>query len=69
VKVDPITTQETKKRIEIAQMNITIKKIQNEITKLRKGGNYVANLGISIQEQRRNPPQENKLRFENTDNQ
>jgi hypothetical protein len=43
VKVDPVAAQETKKRIEIAQMNRTIRKMQNEITRLRRGDNYVAN--------------------------
>ena len=68
VKVDPMVAQETKKRIEIAQMNRTIKQMQNEITRLRRGDNYVVNPRIPIPEQRRNPPQENRVRFENTDN-
>jgi hypothetical protein len=68
VKVDPVAAQETKQRIEIAQMNRTIRKMQNEITRLRKGDNYVANPRMSVQEKRRNPPQENRVRFEKTDN-
>jgi hypothetical protein len=68
VKVDPVAAQETKQRIEIAQMNRTIRKMKNEITRLRRGDNYVANLRMSVQEKRRNPPQENRVRFENTDN-
>jgi hypothetical protein len=69
VKVDPVAAQETKQRIEIAQMNRTIRKMQNEITRLRRGDNYVENPRMSVQEQRRNLPQENRVRFENTDNQ
>jgi hypothetical protein len=38
VKVDPVAAQETKQIIEIAQMNRTIRKMQNEITRLRRGG-------------------------------
>jgi hypothetical protein len=53
-----MATQETKKRIEIAQMNRTIKQMQNEITKLRRGDNYMENLRILVPEKRRNPPQE-----------
>jgi hypothetical protein len=68
VKVDPVAAQETKQRIEIAQMNRTIRQMQNEIIILRRGDNHVANLRMSIQEKRRNPPQENRVRFENTDN-
>jgi hypothetical protein len=68
VKVDPVATQETKQRIEIAQMNRTIRKMQNEITRLRRVDNYVANPRMSVQEQRGNPPQEFKVRFENTGN-
>jgi hypothetical protein len=68
VKVDPVAAQETKQRIEIAQMNRTIRKMKNEITRLRRGDNYVANPRMSVQEKRRNPPQENRVRFENIDN-
>jgi hypothetical protein len=57
IKVDPVAAQETKKRIEIAQMNRTIKQMQNEITRLRRGDNYVANPRMPIPEQRSNPPQ------------
>jgi hypothetical protein len=32
VKTNPVASQETKKRIEIAQMNKTIRQMQNEIT-------------------------------------
>jgi hypothetical protein len=55
-----MTTQETKKRIEIAHMNINIKQMQNEITRLRRGDNYVENPRISIAKKRRSPPQEKK---------
>jgi hypothetical protein len=68
VKVDPIVAQETKKIIEIAQMNRTIRKMHNEITKLRKADNYVSNSRMSVQYKRRNPPQENRVRFEKTNN-
>jgi hypothetical protein len=47
VKVDPVAAQETKQRIEIAQMNIKIMKMQNEITRLRRDDNYVSNLRMS----------------------
>jgi hypothetical protein len=63
-----VATQETKQRIEIAQMNRTIKQMKNEITRLRRRDNYAANPRIPVPEQRRNPPQENIVRFENTDN-
>jgi hypothetical protein len=68
VKVDHVAAQETKQRIEISQMNRTIKQMQNEITKLRKGDNYVANPRMWVPEQRRKTPQENRERFENMDN-
>ena len=42
--------------------------MHNEITILITGDNYVANLRMSVQEKRRNPPQENRVRFENMDN-
>jgi hypothetical protein len=67
VKVGPVVAQETKKRIKIAQMTRTIKKMYSEITRLRRGDNYVANPRMSVPEQRRNPPQENRVRFENMD--
>ena len=41
VKVDLFAAQETKHIIEIAQINRTINKMQNEITRLRRGDNYV----------------------------
>jgi hypothetical protein len=50
VKVDPVATQETKQRIEILQMNRTIKKMQNEITRLRREYNYVENPRIPVPE-------------------
>jgi len=56
VKVDPVEVQETKQRIEIAQMNRTIKKMQNDITKQRRGDNYVENPRMPVLEKRRNPP-------------
>jgi hypothetical protein len=49
-------------------MNRIIKQMQNEITRLRRRDNYVENPRIPIPEQRRNPPQENRVRFENMDN-
>jgi len=48
VKVDLVAAQEIKQRIEIAQMNRTIKQMQNEITKLRRGDNYMENPRILI---------------------
>ena len=68
VKVDHVAAQETKQRIKIAQMNRNIKQMQNKITKLRRGDNYVENLRMSVPEQRSNPPQENIMRFENMAN-
>jgi hypothetical protein len=69
VKTDPVAAQETKQRIEIAQMNRTIRQMQNEITRLRRNDNYIPNPRMSVPEQRRNPPQEKRVRFENVDNQ
>jgi hypothetical protein len=69
VKVDPVTAQETKQRIEILQMNRTIRKMQNKITRLKRAGNYVANMIILVQEKRRNPPQENRVRSDNPQSQ
>jgi hypothetical protein len=68
VKVYLVATQETKQRIEIAQMNRTIWKIKNDMTRLIRGDNYVSNSRIPVQEKIRNPPQVNRVRFENTDN-
>jgi hypothetical protein len=56
VRVDPMVAHETKQIIEIAQINRTIKQMQNEITRLRNGDNYMPNIRISILEQRRKPP-------------
>ena len=63
-----MVAQETKKIIGIAQMNITIKQMKNEITRLRRGDNYVENLRIPVPEQRMHPPQENRVMFENINN-
>jgi hypothetical protein len=68
VKVDPVATQETKKRIEIVEMNRSIKQMHNEITRLRRGDNYVENPRMLVPEKRRNPPHENRVRFENMNN-
>jgi hypothetical protein len=67
VKVDPVAAHETKKIIEIAQMNRTIEKIQNEIRRLRMGDNYVENTRMPTLEKRRNPQQENRVSFEKID--
>jgi hypothetical protein len=69
VKTDPVASQEMKQRIEIAQMSITIRQMQNEITRLRRNDNYVLNLRMSVIEKRRNPTPEQRTRFENVDNQ
>jgi hypothetical protein len=50
-------------------MNRTIRKMRNEITILRRNDNYAPNMRMSVQEKRRNPPQEQRVRFENVDNQ
>jgi hypothetical protein len=34
-------TQETKKRLEITQMNRTIRQMQNELTRLRRDENFI----------------------------
>jgi hypothetical protein len=67
IKVDPVVAQEKNQRIEIAHMNRTIKQLHNEITRLRRGDNYMPNPRMPIPEQRRNPPPKNKVRFENTE--
>jgi hypothetical protein len=41
--------------------------MNNEITRLRRGDNYMPNPRMLIPEQRRNPPLENRVRFKNTD--
>jgi hypothetical protein len=56
IKVDPVATNKTKQRIEIAQMNRTIKQMQKEITILRRKDNYMPYPIIPIPEKRRNPP-------------
>jgi hypothetical protein len=43
-----MATQETKKIIEISQMNRTIKQMKNEITSLIRGDNYVENLRMPV---------------------
>jgi hypothetical protein len=47
-------------------MNRTIKQMENEITRLRRGDNYMPKPRMPIPDQRRNPPPENIFRFENT---
>jgi len=42
--------------------------MQNKITRLKRGDNYVEKLRMSVPEKRRNLPKENKVRFENMDN-
>jgi hypothetical protein len=63
-----VVAQETKKIIEIALVNRTIKQMKNEIKSIRRGDNYVENTRMSVPEKRRNPPQENRVTFEKTDN-
>jgi len=41
--------------------------MQNKITRLRRGDNYMPKPSMSISEQRRNPLPENIVRFKNTD--
>jgi hypothetical protein len=48
-------------------MNRNIKQMQNEITRQRRGYNYMSNRRIPIPEQRWKPPPENRVRFENTE--
>jgi hypothetical protein len=49
-------------------MNKIIKQMKNKITRLRRRDNYIPNPRMPIPEQRRNPPQENRVSFENTNN-
>jgi hypothetical protein len=69
VKIDLVVAQETKQRIKIAQLNRTIRQMQNEITRLRRNDNYIPNPRISVPKQISNPPQDQRLRFENDDSQ
>jgi hypothetical protein len=48
VKVDHVVAEEIKQRIEIPQMNRTIRKMKNEITRLRRGDNYLSNMRMSF---------------------
>jgi hypothetical protein len=66
VRNDPTMTQETKQRMEIAQMNRTIKQMQNELTRLRRNENFPPNPRMHVQEQRRNPIQEQRIRNDGT---
>jgi hypothetical protein len=51
-------------------MNRTIRKMQNEITKLRRSDNYVEKPRMRVQEQiRMKLPHEKRVRFKNTNNQ
>jgi hypothetical protein len=65
--IKELPTRERMKRIEIAQMNRTIKQMQNKINNMRRGDNYMPNPRMTMPKQRRNPPPENRVRFENTD--
>jgi len=61
---DPYISQETRKVMEIYQMNRTIRQIQNEKTRLRRGENLSPtnkNPRILSQKQRRNPIHENRI--------
>jgi hypothetical protein len=58
---DPTTMQETKQRMEITQMNQTIRQMQNELTRLRRNENFSPNPRIPIQEQRRNHVQGQRI--------
>jgi len=55
--------------MEIAQMNITIRQMQNKITRLRRNENFIPNSRMSVPRQRRNSAQEQRPRIENVDNQ
>jgi hypothetical protein len=41
VRNDPTPTQETKQRVEIVQMNRTIRQMKNELTRFRRVENFV----------------------------
>jgi len=58
VKIDPITAQETKQKIEIAQMNRTIRQMQSEIIRLRRNENFMSNSRIPYPEKMQNCAQE-----------
>jgi hypothetical protein len=47
-------------------MNRTIKQMKNKITILIRGDNYMPNPRMPIPDQRNNPPPENRVRFDNT---
>jgi len=51
---DPSTMQEKKQRMDIDQMNLTIRHMQNELTKLRRNDNFHPNTRIPIQERKKN---------------
>jgi hypothetical protein len=55
--------------MEIAQMNKTIRKMQNEIIRLRRNENFMPDSRMSVPEQRRNHAQEQRTRIENTNDQ
>jgi hypothetical protein len=62
VRNDPATMQKMRQRMEIVQMNRTIRQMKNELTRLRRGENFVLNSRILSQEQRRNPILEKRVR-------
>jgi hypothetical protein len=49
VRNDPVTAQETRQKIEIAQMSRTIRQMQNEITRLKRAMKILSHQ-IKIQE-------------------
>ena len=61
VRNEPFMTQETKQILEIAQMNRTIRQMQNELTRLRRAEIFIPtdqNPRVPTQEQSINPNQE-----------
>jgi hypothetical protein len=51
-----------KQRLNIEKINQTIQKMKNEITRLKRNGNYNPNPRIPIPEQRINPIHEQRAR-------
>jgi len=53
VKIDPVESQETKQRIEIAQMNRIVRKMKNEITRMRSNDSYIPNPRMSVSKKKK----------------
>jgi hypothetical protein len=70
VKIDPVAAQETKQKIEIAQMNRTIRQMQNEIIRLRRNENFMLDSRMSSSRTKKKSCSRTKrTRIENTNDQ